>query len=77
MRDADRRVGFVHVLSTGTRRPERVYAQVGGVNVYMIDLFSFGQHRDGCCRGVYAPPAIRFPGCVARDARLIQNFKNE
>ena len=45
--EADRRIGFVHVLAAGSRGAIGIDAKVGGRDVDRLDLVRFRQHGDG------------------------------
>src|SRR5574343_984814 len=53
--DAHRRVGLVDVLAASTGGTEGVDAQVGRVEVDVLDLVGFRHHGNGARRGVDAP----------------------
>src|SRR5262249_32851187 len=57
MRDADRRVGLVDVLSAGAGRAERVDLEVDGIDLDVVDRVDLRQDRDG--RGRSMDAALR------------------
>ena len=58
VRDAHRRVGGVHALAALARRPVDVDAEVGLVDLDLLDLFGFGINQHAGRRGVH--PALGF-----------------
>ena len=58
MGDPDRGVGLVQVLSSRSRRPERIDPQIGGGDVHVIHLVHLRQHRHRARGGVDA--SLRF-----------------
>ena len=52
VRNADRRVGLVDVLSTGAGGAERVDVQFRRIDLNRFDLLGFRQHRDRARRGM-------------------------
>src|SRR5690606_581193 len=66
VRDADRRVGLVHVLTARTGGSERVDAQVGGIKFNRLDFVELGQDRNRASGGVNA--SLRLGGWHALNA---------
>ena len=56
MRQADGAIGFIHVLTAGAAAIVSIRMSSGHVD---IDVFRFGQDRDGCRGGVHAPAGFR------------------
>ena len=54
MRNAYGGIGLVDVLAAGTGGAISIDAQVGGVDVDVLQLIGFRHHGDGACRGVNA-----------------------
>ena len=54
VRDADRRIGGVDALAALARRPVDVDAQIGFVDLDLLDLLGFGVDQHACGRRVHA-----------------------
>ncbi len=59
VRNANRRIGRVHVLATGARCPHRIDADIL-ITDLNVNILGFGQNRDGCRRCMDAPAGFRF-----------------